>query len=141
MLKERTLALIKPIAVREHHTGDIISIIEKNGFDIVAIKKIHLKESEARAFYSIHREKNFFNDLVKFMCSGPIIAIVLEKVNAINEFRKLMGSTDPNEAEEGTIRKLFAGSKQQNAVHGSDSHENSNREVRFFFSELEIVEL
>ncbi len=141
MLKERTLAMIKPIAVKNGHTGDIISIIEKNGFQIVAIKKIHLREEEVRAFYMIHRGRPFYNELVKFMSSGPIVAMVLEKVDAIHELRKLMGATDPQEAKEGTIRKLYATSKGENAIHGSDSLDNAYHEIKFFFSELDIVEV
>ncbi len=141
MLKERTLSIIKPDAVKNGHTGDIIAMIEKNNFNIVAIKKIHLKEQEVRAFYMIHRDKKFYNDLVSYMSSGPIVAMVLEKEDAIFELRQLMGSTDPTEAKEGTIRRAFALSKQQNSIHGSDSIENANHEIKFFFSELEIVEI
>lgn len=141
MLKERTLAMIKPEAVKARHSGDIIAMIEKNGFDITAIKKIHLRTEEARAFYMIHRGRPFYNNLVEYITSGPIIAMVLEKEDAIYEYRKLMGSTDPAEAEEGTIRKEFALSKQNNAVHGSDSIENARHEISFFFSELDIVEI
>ncbi|MGQ9819708.1 MAG: nucleoside-diphosphate kinase [Candidatus Kapaibacteriales bacterium] len=136
---QRTLAIIKPDAVENRVIGDIISIIEKAGFKILGLKFIKLSEKQAQAFYEIHRERPFFNDLIKYITSGHIIPIALEKENAIEDFRKLIGATDPFKAEEGTIRKLYGTNIERNAIHGSDSPENGLREVAFFFSQSEIV--
>ncbi len=132
-----TLTMIKPGAVKENHVGDIISHIEHAGFRIVALKMTQMPKEKAEVFYEEHKEKLFFNELVTFMKSGPVVAAILEKENAVADFRKLIGSTDPAEAEEGTIRKKFARSKTHNAIHGSDSDENALREAWFFFSEME----
>jgi nucleoside-diphosphate kinase len=132
-----TLTMIKPVAVKEHHVGDILSAIEHAGFRIIALKMTQMPKEKAAVFYEDHKEKPFFEELVTFMKSGPVVVAILEKENAVADFRKLIGSTDPAEAEEGTIRKKFAKSKTHNAIHGSDSDENAMREAWFFFSEME----
>ncbi len=129
-----TFALIKPSAYRQNHVGSILTMICQAGFRIQAIRSTMLSVQDAEAFYAVHRSKPFFNDLVEFMSSGPIIAMILQKENAVEDFRRLIGHTDPARAEEGTIRKLFAVSVQANAVHGSDSDENAAAEADFFFS-------
>ena len=136
---ERTLCIIKPDAVRKKVQGHIIQKLLDNGFGIKGMKLIHLTKSQAQEFYAVHKERPFYNDLVEFMTSGPCIPIALFKNNAIADYRKLIGATDPAEAEEGTVRKLYANSKQENAVHGSDSVENGIIEVKFFFKEEELV--
>lgn len=136
---QRTLAIIKPDSVEKKVIGEIISLIEKAGFKILSLKFIKLTEKQAQAFYEIHRERPFFNDLIKYVTSGPIIPIALEKENAVEDFRRLIGATDPFKAEEGTIRKLFGTNIERNAIHGSDSPENGLREVGFFFSESELA--
>ncbi len=132
-----TLTMIKPGAVKEHHVGDILSHIEHAGFRIIALKMTQMPKEKAEVFYEEHNDKPFFDELVTFMKSGPVVAAILEKENAVADFRKLIGSTDPAEAQEGTIRKMFAKSKTHNAIHGSDSNENAMREAWFFFSEME----
>ncbi len=139
MAGNKTLTMIKPGAVKNKHIGAIIDRIEQAGFRIVAIKSLKLSKIAAEEFYQEHRDKPFFGELVEFMSSGPIIAAVLYKDNAVEDFRKLIGSTDPTQAEEGTIRKDFAESKSQNAVHGSDSDESAERECHFFFSTLDYL--
>ncbi|NOZ46485.1 MAG: nucleoside-diphosphate kinase [Chlorobi bacterium] len=129
-----TFTMIKPGAVQNEHIGPILAKINEAGFRIVAMKFTKLRTKQAEVFYKVHRERPFFKDLVKFMSSGPIVVAILEKENAVEEYRKLIGSTDPENAEEGTIRKMFAESVQQNAVHGSDSDENAIIESDFFFS-------
>ncbi len=138
MNTEQTLSIIKPDAVRNKVSGNIINIFETNGFEIIAMKKIHLSKEQAQAFYAEHKARPFFNALCEFMCSGPVIVQVLQKSNAIKENRNIMGATNPSEADEGTIRKLYGDSIDNNAVHGSDSDESASREISFFFSELEI---
>ncbi len=138
MAQHRTLALIKPDSVKEGHTGSIIHQVIKAGFEIKALKQTQLSLEKAQQFYSVHSERSFFHDLTEYMASEPIIAMVLEKDNAVEDFRKLIGATDPAKAEQGTIRAQFAKSIQANAVHGSDSDDNANRESGFFFSSLEI---
>src|SRR5690606_37746747 len=130
-----TFTMIKPEAVAAGNIGAITKMIEEAGFRIVAIKKTQLSGERAGAFYAVHKERPFYNDLCKYMSSGPIVAMVIEKEDAVADFRKLIGATDPSKAEEGTIRKLFAKSIEQNAVHGSDSDENAAIEAGFFFSE------
>lgn len=130
--------MIKPDAVENKFTGKIIDKILEAGFEIKALKYLHLSEGQAGKFYEIHKERPFYNDLVKYMSGGPIVAAVLEKNNAVEAFRKLIGATDPQKAEPGTIRNLFAKSIEANAVHGSDSDENALHEAAFFFSQLEI---
>jgi len=131
---EQTLAIIKPDSVRNNYAGKILSMMDDHGFSIKAIKGIHLDTRDAERFYGIHQGKPFFHDLVEFITSGPCIAIILEKENAIAEYRKLIGATNPADAEPGTIRKLYAEGKTANAVHGSDSPENAAIECAFFFS-------
>jgi nucleoside-diphosphate kinase len=135
---ERTLCIIKPDAVKKKVQGHIIQKILDAGFQILGMKMLHLTQSQAKAFYAIHKEKPFYNDLVEFMTSGPVITIALQKENAISDYRKLIGATNPAKADEGTVRKLYANSIQENAVHGSDSIENGIIEVGFFFSEAEL---
>lgn len=135
---ERTLSIIKPDAVRRNLSGKINSIFEQNGLRIVAQKMIKLTKEQAEAFYKEHEGKEFFEPLVKFMTSYPIIVQVLEGEDAIKKNRKIMGKTNYLEAEEGTIRKLFATSTRENCVHGSDSPESAEREINFFFNKLEI---
>ena len=136
---ERTLTILKPDCVRKQLTGAVIDKIERAGFRIVAIKKTKLTKETAGAFYAVHRERPFFGELVEFMSSGPCVPMILEKENAVEDFRKLIGATDPAEAEEGTVRKLYADSKGENIVHGSDSDENAQIESSFFFSTEEAV--
>jgi len=133
-LGNQTLAIIKPDAVGNGHTGEIISMIIKAGFKIKAMKMIRLSESSAKGFYEIHKERPFFGELVEYMTSGPCIPMALERENAVEEYRKLIGATDPAKADEGTVRKLFAKNIQANAVHGSDSDENAALEISHFFS-------
>ncbi len=135
--KNKTLAIIKPGAVKNRHIGEILTKIEHSGFTIAAIKTLQLSLEEAAEFYDIHKERPFFQELIEFMSSGPVIAMILLKVNAVADFRQLIGATDPAEAADGTIRKLFAESKSHNAIHGSDSDENAEKETLFFFSKQE----
>lgn len=133
-----TFTIIKPDAVANGHTGKIIDQIIGAGFKVRAMKMVYLDERTAGGFYDIHRERPFFKDLVSFMTSGPCIPMVLEKENAVADFRTLIGATDPQKAEAGTIRNLYAKSIDANAIHGSDSDENARREGFYFFSETEI---
>lgn len=130
---EYTFAMIKPDAVEAKNSGKIIDLIEKNGFDIVFMEKMQFAQEDAELFYDEHKERPFFGELVDFIISGPIIAMVLQKENAIADFRKLMGATDPNKADAGTIRKLFGTSIGNNAIHGSDSAKSAERELGLFF--------
>ncbi len=139
-MSRKTLAIIKPDAVKDGYIGEIISMIIKAGFKIKAMKMTHLTKAQAQKFYEVHKERPFYGELVEYMTSGPCIPIALEKDNAVEDYRKLIGATDPAQAEEGTIRKLYARNKQFNAVHGSDSNENAEKEVAFFFSEQSILE-
>lgn len=132
-----TFAMIKPSACRKNHVGPILAMINQSGFRISAIRSTKLNKEEAEHFYVMHKEKEFYDKLCEFMSSGPIIALLLEKENAIEDFRKLIGNTNPCMAEEGTIRKMFAESLQKNAVHGSDTVENAKREADFFFNQRE----
>lgn len=132
-----TFTMIKPDAFANGHTGAILDKIIQSGFQIVALKLTSLSMEKAAEFYAIHKERPFFGELIEFMSSGPIVAAILEKVNAVEDFRKLIGATDPAKADEGTIRKLFAESLGKNAIHGSDSNENAAIESSFFFSNLE----
>ena len=133
MATNRTFTMIKPDAVQENHIGGILGMIEAGGFRIVELQKIALTAERAGQFYAVHAERPFYNDLVKYMSSGPIVAAVLEKDNAVADFRTLIGATNPANAEEGTIRKKYAKSIEANAVHGSDSDENAQIEADFFF--------
>ena len=136
---ERTFSIIKPDATKRNITGKINKIIEDNNLTIVAQKKIKLTEEKAKVFYSVHKDKPFFNQLIKYMISEPVVVQVLEGENAVSKYREIMGSTNPSEAPEGTIRKEVALSIQENSVHGSDSYENAKNEIDFFFNENEIV--
>ena len=136
---QRTLSIIKPDATKRNLTGIINKIIEDNGLRIIAQKRLKLTQDQAKKFYEVHNDKPFYNDLVEYMSSAPIVAQVLEGENAIVKYRKIMGSTDPLEAAVDTIRKLIGVSKQENSVHGSDSIENVIKEINFFFKENEIV--
>lgn len=136
----RTLAIIKPDAVKNNNIGQIITKITEAGFKIKALKMTRLTEDSAGGFYEVHKERPFYGELVQFMTSGPVVPIALEKENAVAEFRKLIGATDPAKAEEGTIRKLYATSLGENAIHGSDSDENAAIEIAHFFSRKELLE-
>lgn len=135
----RTLIMIKPDAVRNKHVGEIITRIEKEGFKILAMKYLKLSLEDAQQFYKVHSARPFYNDLCKFMSSGPIIAAVLERENAVAHWREVIGATDPKEAKPGTIRALYAENKEANAVHGSDSDENAAFEISFFFKGYELI--
>ena len=137
METNKTFTMIKPDAVANGHTGAIIDHIIKGGFKITAMKYLRLSAEKAGEFYAVHQARPFFKDLVTFMSSGPIVAAILEKENAVEDFRKLIGATDPSKAATGTIRNLFAKSIDANAVHGSDSNENAGIETSFFFSAFE----
>ena len=132
-----TLTMIKPEAVRNGHIGNILAKITEGGFGIIAMKYLRLTREQAEKFYEVHHERPFYNDLVTFMSSGPIVAAVLKKENAVDEYRKFIGSTNPKDAVAGSIRALYGTNNQENAVHGSDSDENAVKEAGFFFSELE----
>ena len=136
---ERTFAIIKPDAVERNLIGKILERIESNGFKIAGMKKTQLSQKEAKGFYYVHKERPFFGSLTEFMCSGPVVLLVLEKENAITAWRDLMGATNPEDAKEGTIRKDFALSIEKNSTHGSDSAENAAYELSYFFSETEIL--
>jgi nucleoside-diphosphate kinase len=139
-LSNRTLAILKPDAVRKNLIGQIIAKITEAGFKIKALKMVRLTNDSAGGFYEIHKERPFYNDLITYMTSGPCVPIALEKENAVADFRKLIGATDPQAAEEGTIRKLYADNKQENIVHGSDSDENAALEISHFFTRKELLE-
>jgi len=136
---EKTLCIIKPEAVKKNVQGHIIQKVLDAGFQILGMRMRQLTEAQAKAFYAVHKERPFYKDLVEFMTSGPVVTIALQKENAIADYRKLIGATDPAKADEGTVRKLFANNVQENAVHGSDSVENGKIEVAFFFSEAELA--
>lgn len=136
-MSNQTFTMIKPDAFRNGHTGAILHDILTAGFEIVAMKKLNLSTEKAGEFYAIHKERPFYGELVEFMSSGPIVAAILKKENAVEDFRKLIGATNPANAAEGTIRKKYAASVGENAVHGSDSNENAQIEGAFFFSGLE----
>lgn len=139
MAIERTLAILKPDCIRKNLQGEVLARIQKAGFKVLALKSVRLTRETAGAFYAVHRGRPFYDGLVEFMSSGPCLPIALEKECAIADFRTLIGATDPKEAADGTIRKLFADNKGENIVHGSDSPENGRMEVAFFFSEAELV--
>ena len=138
MSTNRTFTMIKPDAVEKGHIGGILDKISLAGFNIISMKLTQLSQIEAKAFYAVHKERPFFRELVQFMTRGPIVAAVLEKDNAVDDFRKLIGATNPVEASKGTIRKLYASSVAENAVHGSDSDENASIESAFHFSAREM---
>lgn len=133
---EHTLAIIKPDAVRAHNSGKIIDRIEQEGFEIVGMKKINLSLAQAQSFYAVHKERPFFGELVEFMTSGPVVVMALAKDNAVKAWRDLMGATNPAQAADNTIRKLYGASVGENATHGSDAPETAAEEVKFFFPEL-----
>ncbi len=135
----KTLAILKPDSVRKNYIGDIIKMILQAGFKIKGMRMIQMTPESAKKFYLVHKERPFYNDLVEYMTSGPCVPIALEKENAVAEFRKLIGATDPTQAEEGTVRKLYAKDKAENAVHGSDSDENAAIEIAHFFSTQELI--
>lgn len=138
MALEQTLSIIKPDAVGKNHIGDIIARFEKGGLKVVAAKMLHLTQAEAEGFYAVHKDRPFFKDLVSFMITGPVLAMVLEGDNAIAKNRDLMGATDPKKAAPGTIRADFAKTIDENAVHGSDAPETAKSEIAYFFNKLEI---
>lgn len=133
-----TFAIIKPNAVRTGKTGPILAMINEGGFEISALRMIRMTRQHAESFYAVHKGKPFYESLIEFMISGPVVVMILKYENAVEEFRKLIGATDPSKAEQGTIRRTFAVSVQMNAVHGSDTVENAHREANFFFSETDI---
>ncbi|MCR6643189.1 MAG: nucleoside-diphosphate kinase [Terricaulis sp.] len=139
MSAERTFSIIKPDATKRNLTGAINAVIEGAGLRIIAQKRIWLSEGQAEGFYDVHKERPFFRDLVSFMISGPVVVQVLEGENAVTKYRDVMGATNPANAADGTIRKQFAESIEANSVHGSDSLENAEREIKFFFNDQEIV--
>jgi nucleoside-diphosphate kinase len=136
---ERTFGIIKPDAVAKGHAGAILAAIEETGFQLVGFKKVRLSTAQAQAFYEVHKERPFYNDLVKFMTEGPVVVMVLEKENAIADWRKLMGATNPEKADAGTLRKRFAENIERNAVHGSDGPETAAIEIPFFFTGSELL--
>jgi nucleoside-diphosphate kinase len=136
---QRTFSIIKPDAIRKGYAGAILAEFDKAGFKIVGVKKLFLSKSQAEGFYYVHAQRPFFDSLTTFMSSGSIIALVLEKENAIADLRKLMGATNPANAEEGTIRKKFAGSIEENAIHGSDAEDTATFEIGYFFAGLELI--
>ena len=138
-MAERTLCILKPDCVKKNLQGEVLSRIQKAGFKILGMKQIRLTKEEAGAFYAVHKGRPFFDGLVEFMTSGLCVPVALEKANAVADYRTLIGATDPKDAEPGTIRKLFADSKGENIVHGSDSVENGRIEVAFFFAESELI--
>jgi len=139
MAGNRTLTIIKPDAFNSGKAGLIIAHLEKAGFKVIAARVMRLAEPQAQAFYAVHRERPFFAPLVRFMTSGKSMPMVLERADAVATLRKVIGATDPAEAEAGTVRKLYAESKERNAIHASDSDENAEREARFFFPEVELI--
>jgi nucleoside-diphosphate kinase len=141
MAGTRTLAIIKPDAVSSGKSGAILAHLERDGFVVRAARLVRLSPAQAGAFYEVHRGRPFYDELVRFMTSGPCLPLALERADAVARYRTVIGATDPAEAAEGTIRKLFAESKGRNAVHGSDSDENAAREIAFFFPESELADL
>ena len=136
---DQTFSIIKPDATKRNITGNINKVIEENGLRIIAQKRIKLSIEQAEKFYSVHKDKSFFGDLIEYMTSGPVIVQVLEGENSVDRYRAIMGATNPENAADGTIRKLFALNVQENSVHGSDSKDNAKIEISFFFKEEEIV--
>ena len=139
MVLKRTLSIIKPDAIKAKSHGKILDFLESKGFKVLAQKKLRLSRTQAEEFYNVHKERPFFNDLVDFMVSGEIVAQVLEAENAVTYYREVMGDTNPEKAETGTLRSLYGSDIQCNAVHGSDSDENADKEISFFFSKLELI--
>ncbi len=139
-MKQRTLAILKPDCVQKNLIGKVISVLLKAGFEIVGMKMVHLNKKTAGEFYAVHKGRPFYDELVEFMTESRVVALALEKENAVNDLRKVIGATDPAEAEEGTVRKLYAESKGRNIIHASDSLDNAKIELGFFFSERELIE-
>lgn len=139
MAIERTFSIIKPDAVGKNVTGEIVSRFEKNGLQVIASKMLHLSKEQAQGFYAVHKERPFYNDLVAYMTSGPVWVMALARENAVKHLRQVMGATNPADADEGTVRKLYGESIERNAIHGSDSPENAAIEVNFFFPTSELV--
>lgn len=140
-MNNKTLAILKPDCVRKNLIGKVIAQIQDAGFKILAMKMVKLTPEAAKGFYEVHKERPFFNPLIEYMTSGACVPIALEKENAIEDFRKLIGATDPQKAAEGTIRKLYADSIQENIVHGSDSDENATKEISHFFTRKELLDI
>ncbi|MBA4406089.1 nucleoside-diphosphate kinase [bacterium] len=140
-MSNKTLAILKPDCVKKNLIGKVISQIQDAGFKVSALRMVKLTDDSAKGFYEVHKERPFYNDLVEYMTSGPCVPIALEKENAVEDFRKLIGATDPFKAAEGTIRKLYADSIQENIVHGSDSDENAAKEISHFFSRKELLDI
>lgn len=140
-LNNKTLAILKPDCVKKNLIGKVVTLIQKAGFKVSAMKMVKLTPDAAKGFYAVHKDRPFFNDLITYMTSGPCVPIALEKINAVEDFRKLIGATDPSKAAEGTIRKLYADSIQENIVHGSDSNENAAIEISHFFSRKELLDI
>jgi nucleoside-diphosphate kinase len=139
MAGNHTLTIIKPDAFGAGKAGKIIAHLEQQGFKILASRVLHMSQAQAGEFYAVHKERPFYGSLVSFMTSGPCMPVLLEKTNAVSALRTAIGATDPAEAEAGTVRKLYAESKERNAIHASDSDENATREARFFFAETEVL--
>lgn len=139
MAKERTLSILKPDATERNLTGKINAVFEENGLRIIAQRRTRMSRLQAGQFYAVHKERPFFGELVEYMVSGPVVVQVLEGENAVAKHREIMGATNPKDAADGTVRKLFGESIERNTVHGSDSLENANNEIRFFFSDCDIV--
>ena len=135
-----TFTIVKPLAVTMNYVGPILTQITENDYKVVALKMLQLSRAQAGEFYSVHRDKSFFEELIDFIVSGPVVVAILQKANAVEDFRKLIGATNPEKADMGTIRKLYGVDIQRNAVHGSDSDENALIESRFFFSDLEMFQ-
>ena len=139
MAGKRTLTIIKPDAFAAGRAGQILAHLERDGFRVIAARVMHLSQAQAEAFYEVHRERPFFKPLTAFMTSGPCMPMVLQRADAVAALRKAIGATDPAQAEEGTVRRLYAESKERNAIHASDSDENAEREARFFFPDTELL--
>jgi nucleoside-diphosphate kinase len=139
MPSERTLCIVKPDAVEDKKTGSILAILEERGFSVLALKRTHLTRAVAEGFYAVHKARPFFGELVQFMTRSPVVVAVLERENAVAEYRNVMGATDPAKAEAGTIRKLYGANVGENAVHGSDSLENAKIEIAYFFAASEVA--
>ncbi|MCZ7604135.1 MAG: nucleoside-diphosphate kinase [Melioribacteraceae bacterium] len=140
-MSNRTLAILKPDCVRKNLIGKVVSHIQDAGFKVLGMKMVRLTKDSAGGFYEIHKERPFYNELLEYMTSGPCVPIALEKENAVEEFRKLIGATDPSKAAEGTIRKMYAENIEQNIVHGSDSDENAAKEISHFFTRKELLDI
>ncbi len=140
-MSNRTLAILKPDCVEKNLIGKVITHIQEAGFKVIGMKMVRLTKDSAGGFYEIHKERPFYNDLLTYMTSGPCVPIALEKENAVEDFRKLIGATDPSKAQDGTIRKMYADNIERNIVHGSDSDENAAKEISHFFTRKELLEI